>query len=107
MSDDLQELTIYWPKNLELCSISHQRAGWFCVLRCDDSWKDDVGQSLYAMGATGRGDSPQSAIYAAMAKMDRLVEEINREIPLRKENRKAPTASAEADELFALLGLGD
>lgn len=97
-------LHLSWPANLQLVSVSLQRAGWFAVLRCDDSWKDDTGQSLYGMAGTGKSeDGPQPAINAAVIRIEELVAEINEEIPLRKENRMKKEAGAE--EILALLGL--
>lgn len=98
-------LQVTYPTDLELLSISHQRDGWYAVLRCDDSWKDDTGQSLFAMAGTGKGESPQEAVASAVMRIEELVAEINREIPLRKENRPRKTPSQEADEIFALLNL--
>ena len=101
----MNQLTVTWPSNLELLTISHQRDGWHAVLRCDDSWKDDTGASLFAMAGTGKGESPQAAIAAAATRIDELVREINEDIPLRKERQKPVKASAEVSDLLGLLGL--
>lgn len=100
----MNELRVTYPSNLELISLSHQRDGWHAHLRCDDSWHDDTGQSLFAMGGTGKAEEgPQAAIAAAVKRIEELVREINEEIPLRKENRMKKEAGAE--EILALLGL--
>ena len=110
----MSALNVVYPDDLQLLSLSFQRDGWHCTLRCDDSWKDDTGQSLFAMAAHGKSeDGPQKAINAAVARVYELVAEINAEIPLRKENRAmeqrlktlSKTQREEVDELSALLGL--
>lgn len=99
-------LSVIYPDNLQLLSLTHQREAWHCTLRCDESWKDDTGASLFGMSAHGADrDSAQEAVDAAVRRVSELVAEINAEIPLRKENRPRKTPSQEADEIFALLGL--
>lgn len=101
-----QVLHVTLPVNLQFLSLSLQRDGWHAVLRCDDSWFDDTGQSLFGMAGTGKSeDGPQQAINAAVARINELVAEINEEIPLRKERQKPVKASAEVSDLLGLLGL--
>ena len=107
MSEVNNFLLIEWPKNLQLLSISFQRDGWYATLRCDDTWFDDTGQSLFAMASHGKGLTAQHAVHSAVSRVHELVAEINAEIPLRKEHRPMVSKSVkeEADELSALLGL--
>ena len=101
----MKELKLFWPDNLELLSVTCQRDGWHVTLRCDSTWFDDTGQSLFGMAAFGKSeDGPQQALDHAVIRVAELVAEINAEIPLRQAKPPARQSSEEA-ELLALLGL--